>query len=252
MKIDYPATEHIPQLRTLWTAAFDDGDEFLDQFFTTAFSPDRCRCALVEDDVAAALYWFDVTCGDAPMAYIYAVATAPAYREQGFCNALMADTHALLKELGYHGAILVPDGDALTKMYAGFGYSPCSGIKEFVCAPTGDPATMHKVDTAEYARIRRRLLPPGSVVQEGVSLDFLATLADLYAGPGFLLAARQEGELLQGLELLGDPSLAPGILLHLGLSYGSFRTPGTAAPFAMFLPLREDAPVPAYFGLAFD
>ena len=252
MKIDYPATEHIPQLRALWTASFGDGDQFLDNFHATAFSPARCRCALVDGDVAAALYWFDVSCGDAPMAYVYAVATAPAYREQGFCHALMEDTHLLLKKLGYHGILLVPDGDALTKMYAGFGYTPCTSVKEFVCAPTGDPATMHRVDTAEYARIRRRLLPAGSVIQEGENLAFLATYAELYAGPGFLLAACQDGERLQGLELLGDPTAGPGILQTLGLTYGNFRTPGAGTPFAMFLPLREDAPVPVYFGLAFD
>ena len=186
------------------------------------------------------------------MAYVYAVATAPAYREQGFCHALMEDTHLLLKKLGYHGILLVPDGDALTKMYAGFGYTPCTSVKEFVCAPTGDPATMHRVDTAEYARIRRRLLPAGSVIQEGENLAFLATYAELYAGPGFLLAACQDGDRLQGLELLGDPTAGPGILQTLGLTYGNFRTPGAGTPFAMFLPLREDAPVPVYFGLAFD
>ena len=50
MKIDYPATEHIPQLRALWTASFGDSDQVLDNFHATAFSPARCRCALVDGD----------------------------------------------------------------------------------------------------------------------------------------------------------------------------------------------------------
>lgn len=252
MKIDHPAPEHTGQLRALWTAAFGDTDEFLDSFFTTAFSPDRCRCALVDGEVAAALYWFDVTCHDAPMAYIYAVATAPAYREQGFCHALMENTHAHLASLGYQGAILVPEGDALSRMYAGFGYRVCASVNEFVCAAADDPVPMHRIDKAEFALARRRLLPPGGIIQEGVCLDFLEKQAVFYTGAGFLLAARQEGENLTGLELLGNPAVAPGVLLTLGLSYGTFRTPGTGKPFAMYLPLAENAPVPGYFGLAFD
>ena len=252
MKNDYPATEHIPQLRALWTASFGDGDQFLDNFHATAFSPARCRCALVDGDVAAALYWFDVSCGDAPMAYVYAVATAPAYREQGFCHALMEDTHLLLKKLGYHGILLVPDGDALTKMYAGFGYTPCTSVKEFVCAPTGDPATMHRVDTAEYARIRRRLLPVGSVIQEGENLTFLAPLARFYAAEGVVAAVSRETEHLRIPEYLGDPALAPGLVAALGAQEATLRYPGNEKPFSMYLPLSADCVKPAYFVFCFD
>lgn len=252
MKIDRPAPEQIPALRALWKAAFGDTDEFLDSFFSTAYAPHRCRCVTVDGQVAAALYWFDVSCNGQPMAYLYAVATAPAFREQGFCHALMEDTHAHLAELGYAGALLVPDGDVLSKMYAGLGYSPCTTISEFVCAASGDPAPMHRIDRGEYARLRRRLLPEGGVIQEEENLAFLEEQAGFYAGLGILLAARQEEDRLFGMELLGNPDLAPGILTALGLSFGTFRSPGAGAPFAMFLPLKEGAAAPAYFGLSFD
>ena len=252
MKIDRPGPEQLPGLRALWKAAFGDSEEFLDSFFTAAFSPDRCRCVTVGEDVAAALYWFDVSCRGEKMAYIYAVATAPACREQGLCRALMENTHDHLKASGYQGVMLVPEGDALSRMYRGLGYEYCTEIQDFVCAPGGIPAPMHRVDREEYARLRRLYLPAGGVVQEGENLAFLETQVRFYAGLRFLAAVRQEGDTILCPEILGDPGAAPGLLLALGAAGGTFRTPGRGKPFAMFLPLAERAEKPGYFGLAFD
>ena len=80
MIIDYPAENAIPQLRGLWKEAFGDEDAFLDAFFATGFSPDRCRCVTVDGQLAAALYWFDCSWEEKPLAYLYAVATGKAYR----------------------------------------------------------------------------------------------------------------------------------------------------------------------------
>lgn len=253
MKIDHPTPELTEQLRALWKTAFGDSEEFLDSFFAAGFSPQRCMCVTVEDQVAAALYWFDVSCREQPMAYLYAIATAPAYREQGYCHALMHHTHAHLKSLGYCGTILVPDGDTLFRMYGGLGYESCTTISEFVCSVGDEPAPMHRIDRDEYARRRRSLLPEGGVIQEGVGLAFLDEQAEFHAGLGFLLASRLEGDTLTGLELLGNAASAPGILLSLGAAYGTFRTPGEdGKPFAMFLPLKEGIQPPTYFGFAFD
>lgn len=252
MRIDKPPAGFQLQLRRLWKDAFGDGDAFLDSFFSTAYSPDRCRCLLAEGRLAAALYWFDVSCRGQKMAYIYAVATAPAFREQGCCRALMGNVHSHLAALGYHGALLVPDGEALCRMYTGLGYRPCTQIREFVCAVDSDPAAIRPIDREEYARLRRQLLPRDGVVQENENLVFLETQAEFWAGLGFLLAARREDNTLHGLELLGDPAAAPGILSALGAAYGDFRTPGEGKPFAMFLPLRPGTEAPGYFGLAFD
>lgn len=251
MRIDRPTPDSVPALRRLWKAAFGDGDEFLDCFFTTAFSPDRCRCLWLEDRLAAGLYWFDISCRGKPMAYLYAVATAPEFRNRGLCRRLMADTHRHLSARGYAGAVLVPEGEALFRMYAGMGYRCCGTVSEFTCA-AGDPVSLRSIRREEYARLRRQYLPRGGVVQEEENLTFLERQASFYTGPDFLLTARQEDGALVGLELLGNPAAAPGILGTLGLSQGRFRSPGDGKPFAMFLPLEDDAESPAYFGLAFD
>ena len=86
MIIDQPTAAQQRQLRALWQEAFGDSDEYLDIFFGTAFSPNRCRCVAIEGKVVAALYWLDCACRGRKLAYIYAVATAKTHRGQGIAS----------------------------------------------------------------------------------------------------------------------------------------------------------------------
>ena len=252
MNIDHPKQTHIPHLRQLWKTAFDDDDTWLDQFFSIAFDPNRCLCAAEGDDVLAALYWFDVSCEDKPIAYIYAVATSPAARGRGLCRALITTVKALLAQHGYAGALLVPEDAGLAQMYERMGFAPCTTVSEQQCSAGPYPASIHKVDASEYARLRRERLPNGGVLQEGAMLDLLASQASFYAGQHCLAAISPAGEELHCHEFLGDPADAPEILRALGYGHGFFRFPGTGKPFASFCPLTGDCPIPAYFGLALD
>lgn len=243
MKADYPTREQTDGLCRLWQEAFGDEDAFLDAFWSTAFSADRCRCITVNGDVAAALYWFDCRCEGVPMAYLYAVATAKKHRGRGLCRSLMEDTHELLKSLGYGGSILVPGEPGLTAMYEKMGYACFGGMDTLVCN-AGEPVNLQVLTAEEYAHLRKAYLPPRGVVQEGLS--FLAEFARFYTGSDFVLAATEE----LGLELLGNTAAAPGILGALQKHAGVFRIPGKK-PFAMYHPL-SDTPAPSYFGLAFD
>ena len=241
----------IPALRQLWKIAFGDTDAFLDDFFSTAYAPERSRCVTVDGEVAAALYWLDCGLDNAKLAYIYAVATDPVHRGKGLCRTLMADTAEVLKQAGYQGIVLVPQKPSLIQMYAGMGYVPCSGVTEFHVM-AGEPISLGKVTPEEFAALRRELLPKNGVVQEGENLDLLKTQPALYAGENWLAVTAEVDGMLWCPELLGDPKAAPGITAALGYREGSFRMPGTERPFAMFRPLLKDCPQPAYFGLAFD
>ena len=252
MRIDYPAPSHIPGLKALWKASFDDTDEELERFFRLCFSPERCRCVDVAGQAAAALYWFETRLGKQRFAYLYAVATHPDYRNRGLCRALMEDTLALLQKLGFSGAILKPETHALVRMYGAMGFVPGTGIREFSCRAEGPPLSIRAVNSEEYGKIRQQLLPEGGVIQDSGDLQLLAAQAQLYAGEDFLLAAAAEGERLRGIELLGNADAAPGILTVLGLKSGSFRTPGSDTPFTMLCPLAEGCAVPSYFGIVLD
>ena len=249
MIIDYPKPEQEQALRSLWREAFGDEEAFLDRFYTDGFAPDRCRCACIDGELAGALYWFDCSHQGKPLAYLYGVATAKAFRGKGVCRELMQNTHSLLKQLGYAGVILVPAEENLFSMYEKMGYTVCSYIASF-SAVAGETATaLRRLDVAEFCRLRAGMLPVDGVLQEGDGAHFLSTGADFYAGEDFLVTVAREEDFFP--ELLGNSTAAPQILAALGRKTGRFRTPGTEKAFAMFYPLA-DVPPPAYFGLAFD
>lgn len=251
MIIKSPTADDIKNLRNLWKEAFSDTDEFLDVFFSVAFSPERSFCIADETDITAAAYYFDCSYGGGKIAYIYAVATKISHRGKGLCRTLMEYIHETLKEAGYKGAILVPGSKSLFDFYSKMGYKTCCYLrKEFISA--GDHSEpLRRLSTEEYASLRRKYLPEGSVIQEGVNLDFLSTYAEFYCGADFLLAASKEKDTLVCYELLVNAEKASCILSALGCKKGNFRMPGGDTPFAMYLPfVNED--YPAYFGFAFD
>lgn len=250
MRIDYPQSSQEDQLQALWKQAFGDEADFLELFFYRVFSPDRCRCVSIDGRVAAALYWLDCRCDGRPMAYLYAVATEDGFRRRGLCRVLMEDTHRLLQSLGYSGSLLVPGSRELRKMYARMGYSDATAIREFECE-AGPAAALEEITPAQYARLRREMLPARGVIQEGENLTFLGGLTRFYRGSGFIVCAAKEEGRLFAPELLGSSDAAPGIAAALGCGRGTFRTPGSGTPFAMYLPL-SDAPAPEYFAFAFD
>ena len=242
----------LPQLRTLWKEAFGDSEAFLDQFFSTAYSSNRCRIATVDGNLAAALYWFDCSIDGQACAYIYGVATAKNYRGYGACHTLLADTHLHLENLGYKSSLLVPGSNELVHLYEGCEYEMCTKISEITCTAENLGIQITEISKDEFATLRPLFLQKHSVIQENENLDFLATQAKFYKGDNFLLVGIIENENLHGIEFLGDISIAPGIVHALGCKDGTLRTPGKDIPFAMFHAFKEDAVQPTYFGFAFD
>lgn len=266
LSFDYgePEAHMLPQLRELWKEAFGDSESFLDAFYATAYAPSRCRIATIDGKLAAALYWFDCTVNEQPVAYVYAVATSKAFRGNGACHLLLENTHKHLASLGYTSVILVPGNEALIHLYEGCEYELCTKRSRIECSSQDMEIEIHEIKKDDYAPLRRELLPAHAIIQEGPNLDFLATQAKFYTGEVtvaleentckkiFLLAATIENENLYGIELLGDASFAPGIVHALGCKDGTFFCPGKEEPFAMWHPLRDDAIEPGYLGFAFD
>ena len=252
MRSEHPQEAHIPGLRRLWQEAFGDTDAFLDGFFSTAFSPERCLCVCRGEQVLSAAYWLDGQLPEGKCAYIYAVATAKACRGQGLAKSVMAQIRETLQRQGYVAAILVPGEPSLADFYGAMGYGLCGSVQQIACTAAETAVPLKEITAAEYAAARRKLLPPGGVVQERENLEFLQTQWKLYAGEKSLLAATQKDGTLTAMEYLGEPALCGGILRTLNCSRGTFRMPGAQIPFAMYLPFFESSIKPGYFGLAFD
>ena len=251
MIIKSPEQKDIPQLRQLWRQAFRDTDAFLDIFFSTAFSPERCRCVMEKGQLAAALYWFSCQSDGQPLAYLYAVATLQKFRGQGFCRKLMADTHTHLKNMGYAGAILVPGNPGLREMYRAMDYRDMTANKSFSCK-AGEAVHLDEIGAEQYAALRRELLPANSVVQEGENLCFLESIARFYRGEDCLFCAVKDGDKLTVPEILGNAAAAPGIVAALDCEDGTFTAPGGDEPFAMGIAFAPDFHMPRYFAFAFD
>lgn len=251
MKIDYPNQEQLTQLRELWQEGFADGDAFLDLFFGSVFSPDRCLCALLENKPVAALYWIDCRLYGKPVAYLYAVTTAGAFRRKGICRQLMRHAQALLKRLGYAGILLVPGNDMLRSMYAAMGFTNATTYGEIRVSAGATPVNLRRLCAQEYSRLRKERLPQGSVIQEGDNLPFLEGAYQLYAGDNVLFAAQEGERRIRLVEFLGQEEALPGIFAALKKEKGTACIPQGNLPFAMWLPLENLAP-PKYFAFAFD
>ena len=253
MTIEHPTEANRAVLRLLWKEAFGDEDDFLDLFFSTAFHPERCLCALSEEEPVAAVYWFDCTLRGEKIAYLYALATFRSHQGRGIARRLLDRAHALLKERGYKATLLVPGSRSLASWYGTMDYRFCGGFREFSCEAAPEAAALRPLTAEEYGALREQYLPEGSVIHGRAALDFLAGQARLYAGDRCLLAVQTT---IYGTvvipEFLGSPAEAPGVLAALGHPKASFRTPGDGSSLAMLRPLSHLALWPSYFAFAFD
>ncbi|MBO5939076.1 MAG: GNAT family N-acetyltransferase [Clostridia bacterium] len=253
IELDLPNQSDRKALRDLWKEAFGDTEEFLDLFERTAYSPDRCRQLTLDGRLAAALYWFDCEYQGAKIAYLYAIATAKEQRGMGLCRQLMENTHEHLRALGYAAALLVPSEPSLFGFYEKLGYKTATKVTEFSCAAADESIELLRIEKEEYAKLRRKILPSGGVIQEKENMTYLAAQAELYRGEQILLAARKENETLVGIELLGDMNVAPKIVKALGAKKGTFRTVGNDRKLSMIYQLNEQTtPTVTYFGIPFD
>lgn len=252
MKIDFPTPAQGKQMVKLWQEAFGDSLEFIEGFFCTAFSPARCRCVTIDNQVVAGLYWLDAEMDSLRYAYVYAVAVAKSHRGQGLGRLLMEDTRDHLIYRGYDGILLYPQDDGLREMYGKMGYETCTTVSRFTCKTSGEPVELRRIDRDEYAALRRTYLSEGDLIQENENIAYLEMMAFFYAGEDFLLAASNEGQTLYAPELLGNTGAAPGILAALRCTEGTFQTPGDEIPWAMYLPISKKAKRPGYLGFVFN
>ena len=252
MNSDYPKLHQIPQLRNLWKEAFGDSDVFLDAFFEYGFSPRRCRCMTERETVVSALYWFEVTYRNQRFAYLYAVATAASCRGRGLFRTLLEDTKRVLTAEGFDGILLVPESEALGRMYKKLGFECCTTVDRVEIAAGEILTDVKEIGIETYAALRRRMLPEGGVLQEGEILHFLASQYHFWTGADWLATGQIYDGKLVCQEFLGNRDTAGGLVKALGANTGTFRVEGKTIPFAYFLPLGSDCERPAYFALALD
>ena len=91
-KIEF--TEDVTQIVDLWHRVFGDDEAYI-RFFLDNCRHKRCVGAFVGERLVSMLFLLDCTYNGQQGAYVYAVATHPDYRKQGFMQKCIDYSQAL-------------------------------------------------------------------------------------------------------------------------------------------------------------
>lgn len=255
--------EELPRLTALWQTCFGDRPEEIEVFWKIFGKTVDVFCAKEGKDIAAMVCALPAQLVDEsgeshPAAYLYAVATAPAYRRRGLCGKVLAFAEAALRKEGVSYALLVPSEPPLFDLYRRYGYRTVAfrGAEKIFSAPCA--GTVQEIDAEAYFNLRELLLyenflscGPDFLRYQAID-DRLCRIET--AQQVFCAVCAQEDGLLTVKELLPyDPAAAALLLQASGAQRGVCLTPEGRLPYAMGKALRGDAlPQNLYFGLAMD
>jgi ribosomal protein S18 acetylase RimI-like enzyme len=117
--------------RALWHDVFGDEREFIDLFMTEVYRPENMLVCEEQGRVVSMLHIVDITTDYGPTAYLYAIATDPAYRGRGYAKELISKAIGLARERDYKAVMLIPSEPSLVEYYQRFGFSEPSYRLDF-------------------------------------------------------------------------------------------------------------------------
>ena len=263
-------------LKRLWELAFGDEGAYIEHFFACYFTPERMLVLEQDGQVRAMTAWFDMPLVSAagermPAAYLYAVATHPDGRGQGFAGRLLDFAGQWLGERGFACLTTVPARPDLHMFFEKNGFSEGFVLsrKDYERPPQNPGVSLAPVDGTEYGVLRESRLagtphvayaPEGLAYQQGVCA---LSGGGLYrVGQDGCACVEVTSEQVFVKELLTDDP--EGAVSAIAANYPGrhlqVRVPWTGQgerwDFAMLRPLapmpRWDGDGTAYLGLAFD
>ena len=280
-----PRTEETPALLNIWKTVFGSSDDVL--FFNYYYDRNMCRVAARDDAPAAAVYIIPVGnlrsgSNAVPCAMIYAVATLPEYRNQGYGSEVVRELITAGFDAGYPAVVLCPSGDDLFEYY-----SAHTGLFEWFYVNerkySEPPAVSFRAeltasDPEEYRSLRELLLagvPHIEMDQRAIEYqDFLCRQSDcrLYraetsGGPACAAVERADNGMICVNELLAAESGVPEVVSAIAAVYKApeylVRTPAQPRGYnhRRFGMLAAQNPLPdaitavtdpPWYGLAFD
>lgn len=213
--------EDVPAQRELWKLAFGDSDEYIDNFYSIYYRPERV--VVLEEDgmVRSMTAWFDTTFvvpdrGEYRAAYLYAVATHPDCRGRGLAARLLSGADEYFRSLDIPAVTTVPAEPSLHNFFGANGFRECfrllGGSLRREEIPLPPPNVLRPASTEEYGRVREQLL--ADIPHIAYPADALAYQAGCCAlgdgglfvgdGPVCLCAERAEKDFVIVKELLGS------------------------------------------------
>mgnify|MGYP001233723540 CR=1 FL=1 len=290
--IRFARSEDLERQKNIWRLCFGGTDRALETYYGRRYREDQTLLLLHRDEIAAMLTLLPVSLVSeqklkAPAAMIFAVATHPQYRGQGFATELIGFCDRYLTEKRIRYSLLVPAEESLFQFYARCGYRTgfmtrrCRLTGQEIEAWPGDGGQDHAIRPVlpeEYNRLREQYLE-GTVhiAYSDEDMDYQKALsqmsgADLYSlelGSARGCAAIEranvhevvikelllpEAQLQDGLKRIARK--LPAGIYQLRLPAFAGRTlEGEAAPFGMLRVHGGPEGDPAslgYLGIAFD
>ncbi|HZJ75913.1 MAG TPA: GNAT family N-acetyltransferase [Clostridia bacterium] len=124
--IAYSKNEFINELKTLWHDTFGDSEEYLNAFFNGVYKDENTLVYIENKKPVAALYIIPYTMlyngREIKVAYLYALATKPAFRGRGIMAQLIEKSFDVCKSRGYGLITLIPSENSLFNYYERFGF----------------------------------------------------------------------------------------------------------------------------------
>ena len=284
--------EDLKEQKALWKSAFGDDEAYIDLFYRTCVRQPEDVLILSEDGVLcsmAALLPLELVLPSGEKltaSYVYALATDPNARKQGYGRALLQYAEAYLRERSVDCITVVPAEAGLFKFFETVGFSECFATRkmellECMAPPVPAKSSLEQVDAASYGALRERLLSGTFHTRYGETLLAFQEGASRLSGAGLYRISIDGREGCAAVEYADDSSLSvKELLISPTLTWGAVslikealsadryfvRTPALwnglpgsyVQPFAMVKWLREDLrqlwgeEQNGYFGLGFD
>lgn len=158
----------IPAQRELWTLAFGDSGDYVDNFYAAYYRPERVLVLEQAGVVRAMTAWFDTTFvvpgrGEFRAAYLYAVAAHPDWRGRGLAGELLSGADGYFRALSIPAVTTVPAQPGLHKFFGANGFRECFELTQGslergeIPPPRGD-SLLRPAGPGRYGAVREELL----------------------------------------------------------------------------------------------
>ena len=236
-------------LFSLWKKVFSGEDAFWDAFANESFNSRQCLALFDRERPLSALYFFDCLYGGRRYAYIFALATDPAYRGRGFAGQLLQNSADLLCRQGFSGALLVPAEEKLFDFYRRLGYNTVLYNDRFeATAANGFSDSFTALSAAEFSASRNAFLPEGGALHTDDLVSLFARYGKFARCGDALFAYHAEDGGIVCDELLGNRERAAELLAFLKVKTGLFKIQGNTLPYALAISF-DGKGLPRYFGI---
>lgn len=292
-KICYANWNMRKELEHLWQVCFDDFERPVKYFFDNYFNTRNCIVGLINGRAAAAVHLLPAQLalseGLVKAHYIYAAATMPEYRGNGYMGALLNAAAAVGRSRGDQYSFLLPADKQLYRFYEKFNYKRYFKIR-ILTLSYDELRNISEVSSKIHIQLTNKQITDlrnlqlikqyGSVIWGTEAVAYAVESNRLYSGR--LISAEKDGNYCYALcrveekdiceikEITADLStlseLAANILYYMPAKYYRFRLPynnlfinkGIPSDFGMIKALNDASAyklgedTAAYLGLTLD